>query len=169
MHDVEQLMRAYRSRATASVSSKLDVLMDVERLRDPRIVPFLLRVLRDQDEPMEVRIHVLKRLRSGRLASDERRCVARAMKQVLSDHSSPGLQLQAALALGGFVDVAGVTTALGRLALDADESLDLRYSAFTALERAGPTSECVALMRQLATDEALGRSARSVISAWHRD
>jgi len=167
MHEVEQLMKAYESQAASSVVSKLGVLIDLEALRDPRIVPFLLRVLADRREPTEVRIYVLKRLRNGRLSSANRPLVAEAILQVVSDRSSPDLRLQASLALAEFTDIAGVPTRLGRLALDSDEPIDLRYSAFTSLQRAGSTPECVTLLRELTTDEMLGRSARSLLSLWH--
>lgn len=50
--------------------------MDLERLRDERVVSFLLRVMADPGESSEIRIHVLKRQRSGRLTADERSAVA---------------------------------------------------------------------------------------------
>jgi len=166
MDEIAQLMKAYESRAAASVESKLGVLIDLEALRDPRIVPFLLRVLADRREPTEVRIHVLKRLRNGRLSPENRPLVAAAILQVVSDRSSPDLRLQASLALGEFTDIEGVPTRLGGLALDSEEPIDLRYSAFTALQRAGSTPECVALLRELTRDGTLGRSARSLLSLW---
>jgi hypothetical protein len=166
MDDVERLIEAFRARSTRSVLSKLDALLDLEQLDDPRIVPFLLHVLADQREPTEVRIHVLKRLRNGSLSSENRSLVAEAILQVVSDRSSPDLRLQASLALAEFTDIEGVPTRLGRLALDVDELIDLRYSAFTSLERAGPTPECVTQLRELTTDGMLGRSARSLLSLW---
>jgi hypothetical protein len=166
MDEVEQLIKAYESRAAPSVVSKLGVLIDLEGLRDPRIVPFLLRVVADRRESTEVRIHVLKRLRNGRLLSEQRPLVAEVILQVVSDRSNPDLRLQASLALAEFTDIAGVPTRLGRLVLDPDEPIDLRYSAFTSLQRAGPTPECVTLLRELTTDEMLGRSARSLLFLW---
>src|SRR6266849_3576686 len=166
MDEVGQLLKAYESQAASSVVSKLGVLIDLEGLRDPRIVPFLLRVLADRREPTEVRIHVLKRLRNGSLSPENRLLVAAVILHVISDRSSPDLRLQASLALAEFTDIAGVPTRLGRLALDSDEPIDLRYSAFTSLQRAGSTPECVALLRQLSTDGMLGPSARSLLSLW---
>jgi hypothetical protein len=166
MDEVEQLMKAYESQATSLVVSKLSVLIDLEGLRDPRIVPFLLRVLADRREQTEVRIHVLKQLRNGRLLPECRPSVAEAILQVVSDRSSPDLRLQASLALAEFTDIAGVPTRLGRLALDSDEPIDIRYSAFTSLQRAGSTPECVTLLRELTTDGMLGPSARSLLSLW---
>ena len=166
MDEVEQLMKAYESQAASSVVSKLGVLIDLEALRDPRIVPFLLRVLADRCKPTEVRIHVLKRLRNGSLSPENRPLVADVILEVVSDRSNPDLRLQASLALGEFTDIEGVPTRLGGLAFDSEEPIDLRYSAFTSLQRAGATPECVALVRELATDGMLGRSARSLLSLW---
>src|SRR5262249_39797586 len=166
MHDAERLIEAFRARATASVRSKLDALLDLERLREPRIVPFLLDVLVDRREPTPVRIHVLKRLRNGHLPPSYRPAVAEAILRVVADECSPNLRLQAVLALAEFTDLDPVPIALGTLALDPDEPIDLRYSAFTSLQRAEPTMECEALPRQLVTDEALGRAARSVLVLW---
>ena len=171
MDEAERLIEVFRTRATSFVASKLDALMDLERLRDPRIVPFLVGLLTDQTEPSEVRIHILKQLRNRcfmrRFIPVYRPPVADAIRQVLSHHSSSELRLHAALALAEFTDIDGVPATLGDLALDQDESIDLRYFAFTSLQRAGATPECVALLRQLSTDETLGRSARGVLSSWH--
>jgi hypothetical protein len=125
-----------------------DNQFDLEGLRDPRIVPFLLRVLAGRLEFTKVRIHVLKRLRNGRLRPECRPLVADVILEVVSDRSNPDLRLQASLALG------------------SDEPIDLRHSAFTSLQRAGSTPECVTLLRLLSRDATLGRSARSLQSLW---
>jgi hypothetical protein len=151
-----------------SIAAKLDALMDIERLSDRRVVPFLIDVLTDAREPAEVRLHALKRVRDGTLINLEgfREPVARAMLRLLQDQHHPQLRLHAALALAEFTEVDGVPTALGATALDPDVPLDLRYSAFTSLERASPAPECVALVRQLLADDALGVSASSLLSLW---
>ena len=81
--------------------------------------------------------------------------------------SSADLRLQAALALGEFAQIDGVLARLSAVCLAQDESIDLRYAAFTSLERAGPTPECIALLRQVSNDDTLGSAARSVLLAWH--
>src|SRR2546430_17470021 len=117
--DVERLIEAFRARSTWSVLSKLDALLDLEQLDDPRIVPFLLHVLADQREPTEVRIHVLKRLRNGRLQPADRQSVAEAVLKVLLDRSSPDLRLQAVLALAEFTNIDRMADTLRALGLDA--------------------------------------------------
>jgi hypothetical protein len=172
MDEVERLIRVYSRRgALHSTAAKLDVLMDLERLPDERVVAFLLHVLKEPTEPSEVRMHVLRRLRDGRrdqpLTPEERSAVAAALCELMVRGCSLELRLQGAVALGEFTDVPGVASALGSLALAPQELLDLRYSAFTSLERAGPTCECIRLLRQLSTDEVLGRSAQSALARWH--
>ena len=159
---------SYRLRASSSVKSKLDVLMDLERIRDPRVVPFLLSVLADPNESGEVRIYVVKQLRNGGglLVPADRPGVSQALGGVMTGSTSEDLRLQAALR---WPTSPRSRRALGprRGALAQDESIDLRYAAFTSIERAGPTPEGIALLRRIAHDETLGAAARSVLSAWH--
>jgi hypothetical protein len=167
MDELERRINAYRSRT--SVRARLTALQEFALLRDPRVVPFLLEVLEDRNEAEEVRIYVLKELRNGDglLEPAGRPRVAEAIGDVLTETSNTELRLQAALALGELVEIEGVIARLGEVCFAQDESLDLRYAAFTALERAGPAPECVTLLKLLSTDRTLGRSARSVLSAWH--
>jgi hypothetical protein len=167
MDEVERLIHVFSTRgALASAAAKLDVLLDLERLRDGRVVFFLLQLLGDRSQPAEVRVHVLKRLRNGPLTAPDRIKVAGALRQLLSSGPSLDLRLQAALALGEFTDIAGVPPALGALTLEPHESIDLRYAAFTSLERAGPTPDCVNLLRQLSNDDMLGCAVRSLLVRW---
>src|SRR6185436_9983731 len=100
--------------------------------------------------------------------SGERASTARAIGRILRDGSDARLRSQAALTLAEFTDVEGVTRMLGAVAPNDSEPLDLRYSAFTSLERAGPQPECLDTLRQLSLDETLGRSARRLLSTWSR-
>jgi hypothetical protein len=168
MDDFERLRSAYRLRALSSAPSRLSVLRDLDLIRDARVLPFLLTVLADTTEPEEVRIHVLKQLRNGdkRAVPENRPLVATAITAVMTGQSSSELRIQAALALGEFLQLDGVLAMLGNIVLASAESLDLRYAAFISMQRAEATPESVALLRQLSTDQDLGRSARSVLSGW---
>ena len=166
MDNVQRLIQSFRARPDASVMCKLDALMDIERLRDARVVSFLVDVLRDDQEPVQVRAHVLKRLRDESLTNGLREYAANTMLGLLLDGCLPRLRLRAALALAEFTDVDGVPAGLGAVMRDTEVPLDIRYAAFTALEQAGPTPECVALLRQLLLDDALGPSARRLLLSW---
>lgn len=169
MDEPQRLINAYRSRASASARSRLNLLMALEGFPDRRVVSFLLNVLDDRGEVEEVRGYVLQQLRCRRelISPADQLSVAMAFRDVLADRTIPSLRLQAALALGDLTDISGVLSWLNAVCLARDESIDLRYAAFTSLERAGPTPECIELLHQMAGDETLGLSARSVLSAWH--
>ena len=169
MDELRPLIKAYRSRASSSVQSRLDALMSMEQIHDRRVVMLLLDVLEDRREGEEVRMYAVQQLRyRGPLVRPAlQRKIAHRIGDVLADRSMPELRLQAAVALGDFTHCRGVLTRLNAVCLAQDESIDLRYAAFTSLERAGPTPECVDLLRQMTTDDTLGRSARSVLAAWH--
>jgi hypothetical protein len=166
MDEVERLIEEFSAQPTARVFRKLDVLLDLEQLRDPRAVPFLLHVLRDRGEPAEVRLRVIRMLRAVRCPGELRTAVGRELSQVVVGREGSDVRIAAALTLAGFTEISGVPAALGAVALDHAEALDLRYSAFTSLERVGPTEECAAMLHSLALDEALGLSARSLLTRW---
>jgi len=165
--DVERLLAAFEAADhAASIQHKLNLLLELERSTDPRLVPFLIAVLGNPTEPVEVRIASVRRLRNRQLNPAERPLVAQALVGALAEAEQPDLRLEALLALGDFTDKLSVQTALGSLALRLSEPVDLRYTAFTSLERAGPMPLTVQLFRQLAADEILGPSARSVLRLW---
>jgi len=166
MHDLDRLIETFSERPPVPIHRKLDVLLDLEQLRDLRSVPFLLKVLRDHQEPLEVRMRTIRLLRLVQCPGDARTDVGRELSELLLDHGNAELRVAAALTLAGFAELAGVASALGAVALDASEALDLRYSAFTSLERVGPTPDCAEVLRHLAQDEALGPSARSLLAMW---
>src|SRR5262249_37003872 len=123
----------------------------------------------DPCESEEVRIHVVTQLRSGSglLVPADRPVVASAIGGVLADPSPANLRLQAALALGDFIQIDSVVWSLRAVSLARDEYIDLRYAVLDSIERAGPTPESVMVLHEIAQDETLGDAARSVLSAWH--
>jgi hypothetical protein len=168
--EVERLIAAFGAHGKRDQTTwKLDVLMDLTAHDDPRVVAFLRDVLTDAEEPGDVRIDALHRLREAALDAAQRPAVAAATARVLNEGHDGELRLHATLALGDFADVPGVVAALGSLALAAHEPLELRYNAFTSLQRAGPTAEGLTLLAALRADELLGQSAASVLAAWGHD
>jgi hypothetical protein len=165
MDQVERLMEVFRAEPATRVFRKLDVLMDLEQLHDPRVVPFVLDVVQDIREPLEVRIRVIRALRACRKCH-LRDSVGQVLSELLTSRGIADLRVAAALALAEFAELDGVPAALGAVALDATAPLDLRYCAFTSLERAAKTSEGAELLRRIALDDALGPSARSVLARW---
>jgi HEAT repeats len=169
MDELLHSLQIYGARPTAPASWKLDVLMDLEALRDPRVVPFLLHVMLDGGEPLEVRIRVVRYLRDPGRVAQARPSVADALIRAVADRSNPELRLAAVLALTDFTEVAGVASVLGAVASDGDELMDVRYCALTALEHAVASSELTVLMRHVSTDQLLGGAARTLLAHWERE
>src|SRR5215471_4430313 len=169
MDEAGRLIREYHMLASSSVASRLDVLLDLVRIRDPQVMPFLLKVLGDRSESRESAHPCAEALRNGDglVAPVERPQFAKAIGDVSADNSTTQLRVEAAPALGLFTEIDGVLTAFSTLALAREGSIDLRYAAFTSLERAGPAPESISLMRQISGNETLGNSAWTVLSAWH--
>jgi hypothetical protein len=167
MEHVERTLAEFTARRHSPATSRIDVLLRIEEFSDPRVLPFLLQVVVDIQELPEVRAHVIKGLRIRHLDKDERVAVGAAIGRVLGDRPTAGLRIQAALTLAEFTDVEGVTRILGAVALDDTEPLDLRYAAFTSLERAMPGSECVDILHRLCIDETFDRLACKMLSMWN--
>ena len=64
------------------------------------------------------------------------------------------------------LELEGVVGALCTLTGQVEESLEMRYATFIALDRAGPTSEYLALLSHLEADETFGGLARSALEVW---
>jgi hypothetical protein len=167
MNEVERLITSFEA-ARSDDAWKLDVLLDLEPLRDVRIVQFLLRVLADTSESIAVRVAVLRALRNRHLTGDERVRLAALLCELTSDTPANTLDLrsQSALALAEFTNVDRVVVHLGELAADDAATFDVRYAAFTSLQEAGPTPESIAWLRRLSDDDTLGRSARRILVVW---
>ena len=164
---VARLIHAYaRAAASGSVTSRLSLLMDINRCDDPRAFVFLARVLTDRREPALVRSYTLRCIRTTGLSAANFERAAAALVEVLAAEPSLNLRVQAALALGWFVDGRGVLAELGQTMADQKAPLDLRYAAFTSLARVGPTDATISLLRQLRADELLGPTVQSTLVSW---
>jgi hypothetical protein len=165
--EIDQPIAEFRRRGpSASRAWKLGVVIGVERIPDDRVVPFLVEVLIDDRQPIDLRLHILRRIRNGPIRVEEHARVVAALIPLLRETSNADLRADIILALGALTEVDGVLPLLGGIAMDESLPLDLRYSAFMSLERAGPTEHAIAVLRVLAHDETLGRTARSTLLAW---
>jgi hypothetical protein len=168
-NETARLIDAFRARPTPLLSTKLDILLQLAQIDDPSIVVFLLTVVAAPDEPTEVRINALNWLSDDPRFARHRAAVAEVLIRLLRADTDMNVRLQATFALAGLTDIAGVLTAIGNLALNPEEMIDIRYAAFTSLERCGPAPECAALLRQLTADETFGVSATSLLSKRQHD
>ena len=91
---------------------------------------------------------------------------ARVALATQAPESDSQIRLRAAIVLGDFVDAEGVLSALGALAGAEREPTELRYTAYTSLQRAGPLAACVDILRTLRADETFGPSATALMASW---
>lgn len=167
MDEIERLIAKFGALGRLDHSIwKLDVLMDLGLHDDPRVMAFYGAVVADAEEPADVRSDALRRLREAPLTPAERTAAVDASLRALAPDADLQLRLHAALVLADFVDLPTALAALGALAADSREPIELRYNAFTSLQRAGPTPACLAILRSLATDETLGQSAQALLTSW---
>jgi hypothetical protein len=167
MDEVQRLIAAFGAHGKLDHAVwKLDVLMDLGLFEDARVVAFFGAVVSDPQEPADVRSDALRRLREAPLSPAERLMAAEATLRALAPDADLQLRLHAALVLGDFVDLPAALGALARLAANTCEPIELRYNAFTSVQRAGPTSACLAILRELSEDETLGQSARALLTSW---
>jgi hypothetical protein len=165
--DIDQLIAEFRRRGRrASAAWKLGVVMDLERVHDNRIVPFLVEVVADDLQPTDLRTHILRRIRNDAIRPEAHALVAAALVPLVRQASMPDIRAEVVLALGALSDVDGVLAVLASVALEESNPLDLRYCAFMALDRAGPTERSIAALRTLVNDEMLGPTARGTLQAW---
>jgi hypothetical protein len=167
MDEIERLIAAFRAHGPHDHSLwKLDVLMDLGRHDDPRAMQLYVAVVGDAEEPPDVRSAALRRLREAAPTRDHRSMAADAIRRALGHQAHPEVRLDAALALGDFVDDRGALGVLGAVAADPSEPIELRYNAFTSLQRAGPTAACLDILHALSEDETLGQSVRALLTSW---
>jgi len=165
----DEVGRLLRQVADPSVETawRLDALLDLGRIADPRVVAVLLGVLSDCREPNSIRLAVLRHLRDRSDTRVRRAEVAAVLRRLVRDRTvNLALRAQAALALGDYTDLPHVVADLGAVCGEATDSFDVRYAAFMSLQCAGPTPECIALLRRISEDETLGQSARSILASW---
>ncbi|MEU9760148.1 hypothetical protein [Streptomyces sp. NPDC047985] len=109
------------------------------------------------------------------------RTVARALLAALDDLDEDLVRQYAVHALGSYADDPAVHETLAAAVLnngqdgdsagdDADSGEDVlvRYNALAALEEAGPSEARAGILRALARDPELGRSAVRVLTSWGR-
>ncbi|MFE1408222.1 hypothetical protein ACFW5D_32305 [Streptomyces sp. NPDC058770] len=143
--------------------------------------PFLASVVADPHEYDLARVEAATILRlwppSDPLTA---RTVARALLAALGDLDEDLVRQYAVHALGSYADDPAVHKTLAAAVLDSgtgddgeDEGDDgedvlVRYNALAALEEAGPSDARADVLRALAQDPELGRSAARVLTAWGR-
>ncbi|MEU3219038.1 hypothetical protein [Streptomyces sp. NPDC006971] len=136
--------------------------------------PFLASVVADPHEYDLARVEAATILRLWPPSDPvTARTVARALLAALDDLDEDLVRQYAVHALGSYADDPAVHKTLAAAVLDSGtgddgEDVLVRYNALAALEEAGPSDARADVLRALAQDPELGRSAARVLTAWGR-
>jgi len=171
--DVEDLISAFDAQQPTDVrgqeyGGKIDIVKEVERSDDARVLPFLLRVATDEHEYDLARMEVLTDLRLRTYANDDDRLtVGRAVMSILLlPDPDDDVRNYAAIAMRRFMDVPGALDTIQAVVLDQQEGPVIRHSAFGSMRRLGPTNQTIDIMRALTHDSEFAKSASHILSEW---
>ena len=118
-----------------------------------------------RDEPLDVRLDALSRLRETAQSPSDRLVAASAGLAALAPGSDSRVRLRAATVLGEFVDLEGVLGALGTVAATERQPTELRYNAYTSLQVDIPTSVLVSALNLAGcTAGALAMKPRTMVT-----
>jgi len=167
MASTRDLIRRYGEVGTNEPRhDKIQIVQELEAQLDPQGIAFLAAIIATENEYDLARIEALKAVQIAGFDGDlDRSVVAEAIIEAVAD---PDLLVQqwACIAASSFVDLPGVHAKIASTLRDASADLDVRHNCLFALERLGPHSDNLALLRSLAHDPEIGIHVRRVLEAW---
>ncbi|MEW6127921.1 MAG: hypothetical protein AB1757_12855 [Acidobacteriota bacterium] len=170
MDEVGRLISEFKAAkldANGECDEKIDLILELEELEDPRIMPFFLEVIGNENEYDLARIEVLKILKlRDRRSPEEHERIGKAILEVLAKSKDADVRNYAAMALAKYLDVEGANTEAGNLLLNSKTQIDLRHNLFFAFERFGETDDGREVMLKLLQDEEFRQSAARVLGDW---
>lgn len=148
-------------------SKKVDIVRRLENLTDERVLPFFMRVLASQQEYDLARIEILRILEVRRARdAHEGELIGKLIQRMLSSDPDDDVRNYAAMAISSYMDVKGSLEVVEGIIFNVEEEINLRWNAFTAVERMGPTREGELMLHRLLKDDQFKGSAQRVLSQW---
>jgi len=136
---------------------------------DPRVLTFFLAVLADHNEFDLARIDMLEMLEWKPWTEDERAAIWPIVLQSVLHDPDEVVRSYAAMALNTYQNVPQVVAAAESVVRNRTEERNVRSSAFSILERLGPTDRVVTLLRDLCSDEEFAPTALRLLREWGED
>jgi len=173
MDKIDELISRFKRENTRSLenikkSQKTNLIRELEPyIDDPRVIDLFLAIAKDEKEYDLARIEVLKIFEiADKLSGDNRNRVAESIRIVMLTSIDDLVRSYAGMAGASYMDFDGVARLMEQIVQDAKAPEDLRYSAFGAIRRAGPSTTRIQVLRALLGDEAFKKSAARVLGGW---
>jgi hypothetical protein len=138
---------------------------------DERILPFFLKVLRDEAEEDLPRVAVLEtlQLRDNKIPAGQREEIGRLLIRLMVDDSHYLVRNYATMAAAqGFMAVPEVFAAVAARLADLEEAEDIRHNALAGVQWTGPTKEARDVLQSLRQDAVMGEYISRILSEWKK-
>lgn len=174
MDIIKELIMNYLSEETQKLddpdrSKKPAIIKSLEEYAsDVSVLAFMLQVASDRTELDLARIEALKVLEIRRpIAQREHERIAAVLKEILQSDKDDDVRSYAAIAAASYMAEKSLREEVTRVLGNKEEDRNLRWNAFTAIERMGRTAETVEIMRIIGEDPEFLDSARRILASWH--
>lgn len=175
MNNFEELIAKYEAVLPDSKNEqfgKVDVIETLEDFEDLRVLPFLLKVLVDENEYDLARVEIAKILEIRKSKNEkEKQEIAQSLMIVLKYSESDDNYLvrqYAAIAIDNYSDVEGVFEFASQIILNPDEDINVRYNVLDVFERDGSTGRTLKIFRELLKDKEFQKTASRILMEWNQ-
>ena len=168
MDRIEELIANYRNEDTLALprpdaSRKPRIIEELGSDDDPRALKLIVQAASDEAEFDLARIAAFRVLELRRpTAPEERQEIAEVIARVVKNDSDNDVRNYAAIAAAYYTTVDDVAEQIIRILLDDGENSDLRWNAFTAVEKMGSTAKALDAMRAIREVPEFQHARRSV-------
>lgn len=170
MEQVQQLIAAFHNQQQNKKNEypgKMTIIRSLEERDTPEVLTFFLQTVANPQEYDLARMEILKILRLYKSDEQQRQNIAQVLVTIVKEDQDDLVRSYAIMALRNYTGIEQVDDVVERVVTDEDEDEDLRFNAFSVLERIGPNERTRRLLQDLAEDEVLGSAVKRVRKTWN--
>lgn len=149
---------------------KIEIILELENLKDPGILPFFLQRVADADEYDLARIEILKIFGVRENQPEEYKLIAGAIQRILQTADDYLVKQWAARVSAVYVKDADLFNTILQVAADSDENDDVRHNVLSFIERKGYNSYSVKTLEIIALSAediaSLKNAAQKLLREW---
>jgi hypothetical protein len=174
MDRIEELLSNYRGEDTGALarqdsSKKPRIIEELGSFDDPRALQLILEAAGDRSEFDLARIAAFRVLELKRpTAPEDQRRIADVIARVVKEDPDDDVRNYAVMAATYYMIIDDVADQTIRVLQTDTENADLRWNAFAAIEKMGPTAKGLNVMRAIRGDSEFQRASERVLIEWAR-